>query len=1122
MDDGIGAGPSAERKLVTVLFCDLVGSTALGDRLDPEAFQAVLGAYFERMRRLCESFGGVVEKFIGDAVVAVFGMPTVHEDDAERAVRCALSMRDALAGLNDTLRPRFGVELTTRIGINTGVAVASREALATGDVLNTASRLERAAEAGEIIVGRDTMMLTRDAVEYGEPRFVEVEGKTEPMSGWPAVGPASRRTRPRAAFIGRGHELEALSAAVERSIKDWTPQIVVCLGEPGIGKTRLIDEFAARTTGRAALYRGSCVPYGQASAWTPIVEVVRSEAQILELDAPDIALRKLRKRLEARHEAAEASVLEGHIGPLLGALRRTTPSGPEMVWALRRYLESLAHEGPLVLVLDNLQWSAQTLVETVLELADTIAGVPLVILCVGRPELRERIAALLGQDRTTVVLLDALDDDQSRTLVENLRRQFGGVWAAGLEKVIALRGQGNPLFLEEIAAMAAEEGGASGIPHSIHALISARLDLLPSEAKRAAQCAAAIGDAFWDGAVWQLASEEDEEGTTATALRILRTRGFVEEEQESAFLGTRQFRFHHALLREVAYASVSKRDRYRLHRAAAEWLEGRAGDRPEFFPAIAHHFDRALDLAGDASPLQPPEDSLVEGALAAFVRAGHQGAAQVAYEEAAAWYGRAIRALGLTDDDPALRCNLVLSLGDVELRAGHSAESRAAFTEAAAIARRDGMAEQLARAALGMGGGLTFDVPAFTVDDELITALEEALEALGPGDSALRARVLGRTAVALYFSDDLERRDRSSKDAVEIARRVGDSGALAYALSARRFALWGPASADERLEVAAEILELAGESGDRDLMLLGHRWRILTLMELGETQAAWRQIDSYAAVAEEMKEPYNLWFTEIFHAMRALLEGRLEDAEVLVQRALEMGSSSQGELAVQFWATQLMTLRDLQGRLAEMEPAIRAYAERFPETMAVRAALTTVLADMGKIEECRTEFEVAAARDFTDIPSDATWLLALSYLSHSAAFLGDAKRSARLYELLSPYANRTVVTGPAITCTGAAARFLALLAVAMGDAERAEKHFREAIDLNQRMGARPYLAHTLKAYGELLIHSGDGESRSRGIELLERAIGIFRTVGMRSQLERTEALLAEAEALEGSWIARRG
>jgi tetratricopeptide (TPR) repeat protein len=219
-------------------------------------------------------------------------------------------------------------------------------------------------------------------------------------------------------------------------------------------------------------------------------------------------------------------------------------------------------------------------------------------------------------------------------------------------------------------------------------------------------------------------------------------------------------------------------------------------------------------------------------------------------------------------------------------------------------------------------------------------------------------------------------------------------------------------------------------------------------------------------------------------------------------------------MAVQFWATQLLTLRELQGRLHEMEPAIRAYADQFPNTIAVRAALSAVLAAMGKVDEARAEFEIAAQKEFTDIPADATWLLALSYLSQTAAAVGDAARASTLYDLLAPYTNRTIVTGPAITCAGAAARYLGLLAATMGDTERADRHFREAIDLNQRMGARPYLAQALGDYAELLIRSGDDEDRSRAIELLERAAGIYRTVGMRTYLERAEGLLREATSFD--------
>jgi class 3 adenylate cyclase/tetratricopeptide (TPR) repeat protein len=1090
---------------VTVLFCDLVGSTGLGDRLDPEAFQAVLGAYFDRMRKLSESFGGIVEKFIGDAVVTVFGIPSVHEDDAERAVRCALAMHDALAGLNDTLRPRFGVELVTRIGINTGVALASPEALATGDVMNMASRFEQAAEPGEILVGRETMMLTREVVTYESPRPVPVKGKTEPMQGWPAGSLSSRRMRPRSPFVGRGPELETLTAVVERAIREQRPQVVAVLGEPGIGKSRLVDEFAARTTGRAAVFRGSCLPYGESSPWMPLVEIVRGEAQISDLDAADAALRKLRKRLESRHSADEVPVIEAQLGPLLGALRRTAPSGPELVWALRRYLEGLASEGPCVLVLDNLQWGAQTLIETVLELADTIDRVPIVLVCAGRSEMRDRIAGLLGQERTALISLDALTAEQSRALVANLRDQTDLAWAGDVQDSIASRGQGNPLFLEEIAAMAAEEGGPSGIPHSLQALISARLDLLASEAKRVAQSAASIGDVFWDGAVWAVSGQQGEAGAVATALRMLRTRGFVEEEPSSSFLGTRQFRFHHALIREVAYSSISKADRYHMHRAAAEWLDDRAGDRPEFFAQVANHFERALELGGVASPLQAADPVLVEAALASFVRAGHQASALVAHSEAARWYASALRALDSSDDDPALRCNLLLSLGDVRQRGGDTALARESFADAAALAREHRMADQLARAALGFGGGQTFDIPPFTVDDELVGLLEEALDVLGPEDGGLHARVLGRLAVALYFSEDTDRRADLGREAVDMATRVNDTGALAYALSARRFALWGPETLDERLEVATKILELAQSVGDRDLTLLGHRWRIVSLLELGDIASVARQIEEYAQIAEELKQPYQLWFAEVFRGMLASLEGRLADAESLMQRALEVGGGRQGEIAVQFFAAQLLTVRDHQGRLGEMEPAIRAYAEQFPDALAIRAALAMIYALQGRPDEARENFEMAAANDFADIPRDTTWLLTLMMLAQAASALGDAARAKLLYDLFVPYNSRTIVAGPAIVCLGSAARYLGLLAATTGRRGDAERHFSDAIEMNDRMGARPYLGHSLREYAELLASSEDLTDRERADGLFERAESLYIELDMSAFADRTRA-----------------
>lgn len=285
-----------ERKLVTALFCDYVGSTGLGERLDPEALRSVQASYFDRMRSVVQQFGGTLEKFIGDAVVAVFGVPLAHEDDAERAVRCGLAMRDALGGLNDSLRPRLGVELEIRIGIATGEALVSgdEDALATGDVMNTAARLEQGAAPGEILVARETMQLSRDVIEFGSSRLLEARGKRDPLEAWAAEGVAARSARARASLVGRERELQVLAGAVEEAIRGEGTRALVILGEPGIGKTRIAEEFASRLTGRASVYRGACLPYGEGTAWLPLAQVVQLDAGIADGDSPEADRRPAR------------------------------------------------------------------------------------------------------------------------------------------------------------------------------------------------------------------------------------------------------------------------------------------------------------------------------------------------------------------------------------------------------------------------------------------------------------------------------------------------------------------------------------------------------------------------------------------------------------------------------------------------------------------------------------------------------------------------------------------------------------------------------------------------------------------------------------------------------------
>jgi tetratricopeptide (TPR) repeat protein len=613
------------------------------------------------MRSLVERYEGTVEKFAGDAVVAVFGVPRAHEDDPERAVRCALEIRDALASLNDMVRPRFGVELDVRIGVETGEAVAGgRDALASGDVMNTAARLEQAAAPGEVLVGRDAMRLTRELFEYAEAGAVEARGMAEPVPAWRAVAVRDGVPRPRAALVGRGVELERLVTSLEEAIAG-NVRVAVVLGEPGIGKSRLADEFAVRVSGRATILRGGCLPYGEGTLWRPFAQIVRGETRITG-EAGAEALARLRNALAGRHAEDEVRLLEAQLAPLVGASGGSVASGAELLWALRRYFEGLAATGTLVLVLDDLHWAGETLVETLQELVQTIAAVPLLFVCQGRPELRERLAETIADERALVLTLAALPPTEADALV----RLLGPDWDDETRRAIVARGGGSPLFLEELAAMAAEEGVEGRVPASLRVLIAARLDSLPDGAKQAAQAAAVVGDVFWDGALAALDGAE-----LSSAVRDLRRRGFVDEEPVSAFLGQRQFRFHHALIREVTYDSVPKRERAERHRRTAAWLRGYAGERPALLGPIAHHLERALSLLGEVAPLEPPPNELLEEAVRALREAAVWAAANASVPEAVELLRRAAAAT----EGHALQSVTQAHLASVLATAGSPAEA---------------------------------------------------------------------------------------------------------------------------------------------------------------------------------------------------------------------------------------------------------------------------------------------------------------------------------------------------------------------------------------------------------------------------------------------------------------
>jgi len=593
-----------ERKVVTVLFCDLVGFTARAEEMDPEDVAALLGPYHVRLKDDLERYGGTVEKFIGDAVMALFGAPTAHEDDPERAVRAALAIRE--------FAEDEGIEL--RIGITTGEALVSLEAspergetMATGDVINTAARLQTAAPVNGILVGEATHRATRHAIAYEEREPVEAKGKSRAVPVWEAISRRARITLERlhgTSLLGRSQELALLEAALMRARQERSPQLVTLIGVPGIGKSRLVFELfqaVERDPDFISWRQGRCLPYGDGVTFWALGEIVKSEAGILETDSAERA----EEKLEA---AARDPWVQSHLRPLVGLAGDHELGGDrrgEAFAAWRQFFETLAEDRPLVLLVEDLHWGDETLLDFMDHLVDWASDVPLLVVCTARPELLERRPGWGGgkTNSLTLSLSPLSDDDTARLIAELLDRP---VLPVETQQALLDRAEGNPLYAEQFARMLEERGELEGapLPETVQGLISARLDLLAREEKALLQDASVLGKVFWAGAVESLAGLDYV--SLVELLHTLERKQFVRRERQSAVAGEAEYVFRHLLVRDVAYSQIPRAERATKHRLAAEWIEslGRPEDQAEI---LAHHYLEALELtraaAGDMAPL---------------------------------------------------------------------------------------------------------------------------------------------------------------------------------------------------------------------------------------------------------------------------------------------------------------------------------------------------------------------------------------------------------------------------------------------------------------------------------------------------------------------------------------
>jgi class 3 adenylate cyclase/tetratricopeptide (TPR) repeat protein len=643
------------RKVVTVLFCDVVGSTALGESTDPEALRAVLARYFDQMKAIVERHGGTVEKFVGDAVMAVFGVPQVHEDDALRAVRAAVEMRDAL--------PELGVE--ARIGLNTGeVVVGTSERLATGDAVNVAARLEQAAGAGEVLLGPESAQLVRDAVET-EPVTLELKGKSEPIVAQRLLAlhqeaPAFTR-RLDAPLVGRERELRRLQEAFAQAVADRSCQLFTILGVAGVGKSRLTRELIGSLE-EAAVVRGRCLPYGEGITYWPLVEILKQLPPAAELGLDPAAVATIERLLGEDDSLGSAD---------------------EINWAARKLLEASAQSTPLVVVFDDIHWGEPTFVDLLEPVADLSRDAPLLLLCLARPELLERRSGWGGGKlNATTLLLEPLSSTETDELLERLLGD--SALEPDLQERIRDAAEGNPLFVEEMVALVEDSGdGTVAVPGTIQALLAARLDQLEPAERGVLERGSVEGRIFHRGAVQALGPDETQMET--------RLNGLVRKElvrpDKPQLPGEDAYRFRHLLIRDAAYEALPKATRADLHELFARWLEEHGAEIVELDEIAGYHLERAYRYGEELGATGSREQELAESAARKLVSAGKHSRTIGDVGGAAKLLQRAI---SLAPPRGRGGVEALLILGEVLFDGGDLSGARDRYKQALSLAREEG------------------------------------------------------------------------------------------------------------------------------------------------------------------------------------------------------------------------------------------------------------------------------------------------------------------------------------------------------------------------------------------------------------------------------------------------
>jgi class 3 adenylate cyclase/tetratricopeptide (TPR) repeat protein len=926
------------RKVVTILFTDLAGSTAMGSRLDPESVRAVMTRYFQELGAVIRRYGGTTEKFIGDAIMAVFGVPQLHEDDAERAVRAAVAMRDALATLNEELEERWGVTIATRTGINTGEVVAGDatrgESFVIGDAVNVAARLEQGAAAGEILIGESTYRLVRDVVTAATLRSFQVKGKDDPVESWsvleitPEPVVARRLESP---LIGREAELAVVEAAFERA-RSGSCQLLTVMGPAGVGKSRLLRELVPRFGRETRVVVGRCLPYGEGITFWPFAEVLRAITGITGAEPAGEA----REKIAALVDGPEAELVCRRLAALLG-LAEAVPVVQETFWAIRKLFEALATRAPLVVVFDDVHWAEPTFLDLLEYLADSLGDAPVLVLCLARPELLEtRGNWMTTKPNASLVNVSSLTHDQMDGLILNL---VGGATLAEAARArIGEAAEGNPLFVEETLRMLVDEGilrPAAGvwttagdltrltIPPTINALLSARLDRLDDRERAVVERASVVGRVFWWGAIAAM-SPPDERGSVGSQLQSLARKELIRPDR-SDLVDEDAFRFTHGLIRDAAYAGIPKGVRAGLHERFADWVQSKHGERSsEYDEIIGYHLEQAHKSLLDLGPSTPHVQALGRRAAASLTAAGRRAFARGDMPAAAALLARAADLLPSTD---ATRIEILPELAHALLETGDLARAQAVVGDAQSAASASGDRRLQAHA-------LIVDrwVHAYTEPEGWAARAEhEARRAMAIFDELGDERGLAKSWSLLglvhLFTCSFGAAEEAWERAAAHADAAGDRREHLEALAWVPLVVWaGSRPVDEAIDRCRDVSRRA--RGDRKALSAALFSAANLEAMRGNFDDARRLVADARAMLEEIA--LTVWLAGPLAEMSALVELWAGDSEA-AERELAWGVRTLQQIGELAWlptlAALLAEVLHRQGRDDEAEQALGLAAQ---------------------------------------------------------------------------------------------------------------------------------------------------------------------------------------------------